>query len=190
MTPLKVTLQVLDVFESLGIEYLLVGSLATSAVGVPRSTIDADVVADLRPEHARELAPALSPDFYVSHEAMDEAIERRSMFNLIHLQTSFKVDVYVLGSRPFDRTEFSRRTPRPVSRESRREVPMATPEDLVISKLEWFELGNRVSERQWRDLLGVLTVQRERLDWGYLVHWCGQLGLVELLEAARAQAGP
>lgn len=186
--PLHVTLQVLDVLEELGVPYVLVGSLATSAVGVPRSTIDSDVVADLRREHIPPLVAALQEAFYVSETAALQAVERKSMFNLIHLATSFKVDIYVLGDRDFDREEFRRRTPRAVAPEDPRAVPMATPEDLVLSKLEWYQLGNQVSERQWRDLQGVLATCSGKLDWAYLERWAERLDVRELLERARREA--
>ena len=108
------------------------------------------------------------------------------MFNIIDLATSFKVDIYILGQRPFDQEEFGRRVQRRISPESDRQLTMATPEDLLLSKLEWYELGNRVSDRQWRDLLGILRVQ-QALDWAYLEKWAENIGVIELLKQARAE---
>lgn len=186
--PLRVTFRVTDVLDKYEVAYCLVGSLATSALGIPRATIDADLIADLTQETLDDVVTAFAESgFYVSKHAAEEALARRGMFNLIDLATAFKVDVYLLGNRPFDREEFRRRIWRRLSPQSDRQMALATPEDLVLSKLEWFELGNRISERQWRDMLGVLRVQ-EQLDWEYLRKWARELDLLELLERARQES--
>ena len=182
------TFRVADILESHEVPYCLVGSLATSAVGVPRATIDADLIADFDLATLKTVIREFSgAGFYVSEHAAEDALARGGMFNIIDLSTSFKVDIYMLGKRPFDREEFNRRVRRRISPESERQVTMATPEDLILSKLEWYELGNRVSERQWKDLLGILKVQ-EALDWDYLRKWANQLGLLELLNKAQVDA--
>jgi hypothetical protein len=93
---LDVTFEVARIFESLGVDYLVGGSMASSLHGVPRATLDVDLVADLQPEHVRPLISALEPRFYVSHEAVREAVVHRSSFNIIEQQRVFKVDVFVL----------------------------------------------------------------------------------------------
>lgn len=186
--PWRVTLQVAETLTELGVEYALVGSLASSALGVPRATIDADMLVALADEHIMPLIAALEADFYVSEFAARDAIKRRSMFNVIHLATSFKVDLYVLPEAPFERQELSRRQPRRFSDEDERELFMVTAEDLVISKLRWYELGERVSERQWRDLVGLLEVRCAELDWSYLKSWTEHFKLAGLLERARRES--
>jgi hypothetical protein len=186
--PWLVTLQVAGILEALGVDYALVGSMASSMVGVPRATIDADMLVALDQEHISPLVDALQADFYVSDHAAREAVRRRAMFNVIHLATSFKVDLYVLPHAPFERLEMSRRQQRPISDEDGRQVFLVTPEDLVISKLRWFQLGNRVSERQWRDLVGLLEVRGQELDWDYVRSWVESFGLSELLEKAWREA--
>lgn len=186
--PLLVTFRVADILESQEVPYCLVGSLATSALGVPRSTIDADLIAQFTLPALRKVVELLGgSNFYVSMHAAEEAFARGGMFNVIDLETSFKVDIYMLGKRPFDREEFKRRIQRNISPESQRQIAMATPEDLVLSKLEWYELGNRISERQWKDMIGILKVQKT-LDWNYLEKWATELGLLELLQRARGEA--
>ena len=180
------TFRVADILERHEIPYCLVGSLATSAVGVPRATIDADLIAEFSPSKLKTVVREFaSSGFYVSEHAAEDALARGGMFNIIDLSTSFKVDIYMLGKRPFDREEFKRRIRKRISPESDRQMMMATPEDLVLSKLEWYELGNRVSERQWKDLLGIIKVQ-EALDWEYLKKWADNLGLLELLNEAQS----
>lgn len=182
--PITVTLLVTKELELLGVPYLIGGSLASAVHGVYRATADADLVADLRPEHAAPLARALAGAFYVDEESIAEAIRRRRSFNLIHLDTMFKVDIFVSRARPFDRSQLERRVPQIVGTDPDQVGYFASAEDIVLAKLEWYRMGGEVSERQWRDILGVLKVQGERLDLAYLHHWAGELHVADLLERA------
>jgi hypothetical protein len=186
--PIAVTLLVIQSLEALGVTYLIGGSLASAVHGVVRATLDADLVADLRPEHAEPLAQALGDAFYVDVGAIHDAIRRRSSFNLIHLETMFKVDIFVPKQRPFDRAQFERRTEQVVAIDPERTAYVASAEDIVLAKLEWYQMGGQASERQWRDVLGVLKVQAGRLDQAYLRRWAAQLGLNDLLDRALAEA--
>ena len=187
--PIAVTLLVIEALDTLGVPYLIGGSLASAVHGVARATADTDLVADLRPEHARPLAQALNDAFYVDAESIQDAIRRRSSFNVIHLDTMFKVDVFVRKQRPFDQAQFERRVAQVVATDPERTAYVASPEDTVLAKLEWFRLGGEVSDRQWRDVLGVLKVQGERLDLVYLRRWAAALRIADLLEQALAQTG-
>ncbi len=187
--PLAVTLLVIDALERLGVPYLIGGSLASAVHGVARATLGADVVADLRPEHAAPLARALDEAFYVDVEAIRDAARRRSSFNVIHLETMFKVDVFVSRQRPFDRAQFERRQAQVVATDPEREAYMASAEDTVLAKLEWYRQGGEQSERQWRDVVGVLTAQAGRLDVAYLGQWAVRLGVADLLTRAMLESG-
>jgi hypothetical protein len=187
--PVAVTLLVIEALEGLGVPYLIGGSLASAVHGVARATVDTDLVVDLRLEHAEQLAQALSGAFYVDAESIRDAIRHRSSFNVIHLETMFKVDVFVRKQRPFDQAQFERRMAQVVATDPERTAYVASPEDTVLTKLEWYRMGGEVSDRQWRDVLGVLKVQGERLDLEYLRRWATALGVADLLEQALVQAG-
>jgi hypothetical protein len=187
--PIAVTLLVIQALDALGVPYLIGGSLASAVHGVARATVDTDLVADLRPEHAEPLAQALRDAFYVDAESIQDAIRRRSSFNVIHLETMFKVDVFVRKRRPFDQAQFERRQAQVVATDPERTAYVASPEDTVLTKLEWYRMGGEVSDRQWRDVLGVLKVQGERLDLVYLRRWAAALRIADLLEQALAQTG-
>jgi hypothetical protein len=186
---LAVTLNVVRALESLGVPYLLGGSLAVSFHGIPRATRDADLVAGLESRQVHALAAALKDQFYLDEERMLDGVRRRSSFNLIHFATGLKVDIFVPGDEAFARSEMSRRRSVTLPTETDLSLQVASPEDLVIQKLRWFRLGGEVSEQQWNDLLGVLKVQGNKLDAEYLDRWAAELGLSGLLGRARGDAG-
>jgi hypothetical protein len=182
--PVEVMLAVADTFEGMKITYVIGGSMASAFYGVSRSTLDVDFVADVRPEHITVLAEALRPDFYLDEGMIRAAIEQRGSFNLIHLPTMFKVDVFIPGERNFDKLQLGRRIPASLTPEPVRQAYLLTPEDVVLAKLDWYRLGGEVSDRQWGDILGVLAVQAGRLDVAYMQDQAQELGIQTLLEKA------
>ena len=186
---LGVTRQVTAVFDALGVAYVIGGSLAGMVHGLVRTTLDADIVAELQPDHAAALVAALGEAFYVPDEAtLREAIARRGSFNLIHLATMFKVDVFVPQARPFDRQQLARRIGERVGSGSEERLWVLSAEDVILAKLEWFRRGGEASERQWRDVLGVVRAQGAALDVAYLRQWGAALGVDDLVERALAAA--
>jgi hypothetical protein len=186
---LKVILEVIKILENLGVPYAVGGSLASSLHGIPRSTQDGDLVADLRTEHVQGFLAAVAESFYVSPERVLQAVQRHSSFNLIHLKTMIKVDVFVLKAEPLSLQEMARRQVLSVPGEPGTTLHVASAEDTILQKLLWYEKGHRVSGQQWNDILGVLKVQRARLDFGYLKEWAGHIGVEGLLRQAYEDAG-
>jgi hypothetical protein len=175
------------VFEALGIDYYLAGSVVSSLFGVARATADVDVVAALGRQHAHAVAASLGDAYYVDDDMILDAIQRRSMFNVIHLATMIKVDVYVAGTA-FDRSTLDRRVRDTfVVDGPAQQFDIATAEDVVLHKLRWFRDGGETSERQWGDILGVLRVQRA-LDLSYMRRWAVDLGVEDLFERALGEA--
>jgi hypothetical protein len=187
--PIAVTLLVIDALDALGVPYLIGGSLASAVHGVLRATLDTDLVADLRLEHAEPLARALGGTFYVDAESIREAVLHQRSFNVIHLETMFKVDVFVVKKRPFHHSQMERRTAQVIATDPDRTAYVATAEDTILAKLEWYRMSGDVSEQQWRDVLGVMKVQADRLDLAYLRQWAAQLNISDLLERAIKEAG-
>ena len=185
---IEVTRKVVEVFNELNIPYHIGGSLASSAFGIPRATLDVDLVADIRPEHVTVISQLLMEEFYVDADMIMEAIEARSSFNIIHLETMYKVDIFIPKARPFDREAFSRRVHKLFSENSSQRLFFATPEDTILHKLEWYEAGGKVADRQWNDIIGVLRVQGSQLDFTYLKKWAKELGLSSLLKNAIEEA--
>ncbi len=185
---IAVTLQVVEALERLEVPYFIGGSLATAVHGVARTTMDVDFVADLRLEHVEPFVQALGSAFYADDEMIRSAIRHRSSFNLIHREAMFKVDIFIRKERPFDQAQFERRISQPLVVDLEQTAYVASPEDNILAKLEWYHMGGEVSDRQWGDVLNVLKVQAERLDRAYLRHWATQLGVSNLLELALSEA--
>jgi len=179
---------VVRVLEHLGVPYVLGGSFASSIFGFVRFTEDADLIADLNAEHAAPLVEALGDDFYADVEMILGAIHHNSSFNLIHFATTFKVDVFVAKPRAFDRAQLVRRQAHDLGGVPGNRLYVSSPEDTVLAKLEWYRMGGEVSERQWRDVLGVVRVQGERLDLDYMRDMASTLNVADLLERALNEA--
>ena len=185
----QVNLLVVRAFEALHVPYFLAGSMASSVHGIYRATADADFVAALRPHHAEPLVRLLQPAFYADLEAIRAAIASLRSFNVIHLDSMLKVDVFVASTAPFHLMQMRRRVLQAVAPDSQTTFYVASAEDTVLAKLQWYRDGGGVSDRQWNDVLGVLKVQGATLDRAYLAEWAQELGLTDLLCRALEDAG-
>ncbi len=182
--PLTITLLVIDAFEKLSVPYLIGGSLASALHGTARSTFDTDLVADIKIDQVESLVRMLVSEFYIDQSMILDAIHHKSSFNVIHLATMFKVDVFIIKQRRFDQMQFQRRQLQVVANEPERKAYVTTAEDIILVKLEWYRLGSEISDRQWRDILGVIKVQAGRLDLDYLKQWAKELNVADLLQRA------
>lgn len=171
--------------ERFGIPHMLTGSFASSYHGDPRTTRDIDLVVDPTRDALERFVQGLEPErFYVSPEAAREAFERRGQFNVVLLDSGWKADLILRKDRPFSRSEFERRQAAAIAGV---EVFVATAEDTIVAKLEWARAGE--SERQIRDVVGILEVSGESLDRSYLERWTEELGLRALWDRVRSEAG-
>ena len=171
----EVLRQVVRLLSDLGIPYMLTGSLASSVYGRPRTTFDANVVIDPSPGALEGLVDGLQKaGFYVDPGVARDALLMRRQFNAIAPRTAFKVDLIVRKDRPFSVEEFRRRRP---ARVGNADVSLATPEDTILSKLEWAKKGG--SERQLDDAAGIVAVQGAALDRDYIDRWAALLGVMD-----------
>ena len=186
--PIEVTLIVTGAFEKLNVPYLIGGSLASAVHGISRATMDADILADLRQEHVKTFVHILGDDFYVDNQAIQGAISHRRSFNIIHKGTMFKVDIFIQKRREFDQKQLDRRMQQLIAANPERTAYFASPEDIILAKLEWYRMGGGVSDRQWEDVIQVIQVQADRLEMDYLQQWAVRLEVADLLEQALQEA--
>jgi hypothetical protein len=182
--PIAVTVLVTRVFEKLNIQYLIGGSLASTVYGMVRTTQDVDIIADMQLQHTQPFITALQGDFYMDQVMIADSIQHKSSFNIIHRKTMFKVDVFIPSNNPFQQSQFTRTQKLIILNEPEVRANFASPEDTILSKLEWFRKEGEVSERQWRDVLGILMVRAGALDLDYMRKWARELDVIDLLEKA------
>jgi hypothetical protein len=187
---IRVSLIVTRILEELGIPYLIGGSVASIIHGEPRLTNDIDLVAEIKEELVPQLVAALEADFYVDDRAMLRAIRERRSFNILYLETMYKVDIFIPRGDEWSHEQMRLREGKTLVEGDDSTVRLVSnPETTVLQKLWWFRRGNEVSGQQWRDVLGVLKVKADRLDYDYLKHWAARLAISDLLEKALDDAG-
>ena len=176
---------VIKAFKELGIPYYISGSIASSIYGTPRSTLDIDMVSNLKHGQVHSFVEMLQSAYYIDEKMILNAINTCSSFNLIHLETMIKVDIFIAKDSLYQQETFRRRKKDSFDEEDDSvEFNIVSFEDIILTKLEWFKAGGNVSKRQWDDVLGVLKVQKELLDIKYLRHWAAKLEIIDLLEQA------
>ncbi len=177
---------VLEVLHRLGVRHYVGGLIASSAHGLPRASIDADVVAELLPGPCGALCGGACGHLLRARgdDARGDCSNHRS-FNVIHLDRMIKVDVFVARDRPFDQRALER--VRAATLEGGHVIPVSSPEDTLLAKLEWYRRGGEVSQRQWADVVGLLRVGRD-LDERYLREEARELDVADLLQRALDEA--
>lgn len=161
--------------EVADIPYMVTGSVVSAIYGEPRATRDLDFVIDPRPGDIEVFVAELSPERFYWDDA-STAVRLRDMFNIIDLASGWKADLIIRKDRPFSREELARRQPVNISGV---ETYIATPEDAILSKIEWHSMSG--SERQRRDVLEMLVVNFDSLDREYLDRWAAELDVASLL---------
>lgn len=169
--------------DQLNLSYVVGGSFASSTFGIPRSTLDVDLVVDLTPEQAFQLAWIAAPDFAADPDHARQAVAANRSFNLLHMAAVYKFDIFpatffLHGANQISRRIFVEGTALAHSER----VPILSPEDVVLAKLAWYRLGGETSERQWNDLQGIWQMQQSNLDHSYLQSWAQKMNTTDLLE--------
>ncbi len=180
----NVFIDVLNALDALDIPYMIVDSYASNYWGRPRMTHDADLVVELMPHHAVDLAQRLGDDFYAPDFTIQDAIEQGDHFNAIHLKTSFKIDFWIRKQNAYAAVCFGRRQ---LGTMFGKQVWLTSAEDIILSKLLWYKMSP-VLERQIQDVLEVYEIQYEHLDISYLEQWANNLGISDLLKRIQDQA--
>jgi len=176
---------VIQVVNELSITYYIGGSLASSIHGLPRSTLDIDLIADVQQVHIPVLKNKLKDNFYIDEDMIKDAIQRQASFNLIHLDSAIKIDVFIQKKDKYQLEILKRiQKDRLIESDSSAEFYFCSPEDIILIKLKWYDDGDRISERQWLDVIGVIRVQHNNLDMDYLKVWAQRLGISKLLNLA------
>jgi hypothetical protein len=178
MTELRALLErLVRLLDRSGIPFMIAGSFASTVHGLPRTTQDLDIVIDPpTPQALDALVGSMSPDdYYVDLDAARDALRRRSMFNVIDHASGWKIDFVVRKNRAFSRDEFERRMQLTLLDVA---VFVASPEDTIVAKVEWSQLSGG-SERQRRDVAGIVATMGEQLDRAYVERWIQELGLEE-----------
>jgi hypothetical protein len=186
--PFGLVLAMAAILDELGVPYALGGSMASSLLGEPRSTVDVDLAVQLDATTGEVLLERVSAGFYVPVDSAREAIRAHSSFNLVDTQNALKVDLFVVGDGLLDRMQIQRRV-RIVVPGSPEGIWVTSPEDQVLRKLDWFRQSDSMSDRQWRDVVGILRVHGAELDDEYLSESALALDLSAELDEARRQAG-
>ena len=184
LEPFQVALSVADALERCGVPYVVGGSLASSVSGEPRSTLDIDLVVAMTEADVEPFLATLGGSFHADDHALRGAVRQQSSVNLFHRATSTKVDLFIAGGSPLDRQAMRRRVRLQVASDPDRFLYVYTPEDILLQKLRWYRLGGEVSDRQWRDVLGIVLVQEQRLDEEYLRDGAHLLNVTDLLDRA------
>ena len=188
--PILVVARLVASLDELAIPYVVGGSLASSVYGIPRATQDVDLVADLELDQVDAFTASLVADFYVDAGMIIDAIKRRASFNVVHLATMYKADIFVKQGDSWSRGQFTRARLEQFEVDERTvAIRFSSPEDTLLHKLIWYKLGNEISDRQWGDVLGVIKVQGQLLDNVYLDTWADALDVVGLLGRARREVG-
>lgn len=184
-SPLDLAVGLADLFEEIGVRYVIGGSVASSLIGEPRSTVDIDIAVELRPSNLDLFLQRVRPTFYVPESDAARAVREKDSFNIVHNEMALKIDLFVLGADLLDANQIERRMLVQVSTDPAAALWITSPEDQVLRKLDWYRQGGQVSDRQMRDVVAIIQINRQQLDHSYLTATADLVGLSQLLHNAR-----
>lgn len=179
--------QIRRALAAAGVTYAIGGSWASTVHGEPRHTNDIDFVTNLDGQRLRPFLEALGAGFYFDPESAQEALNHRRPFNVIHQKLGYKFDFFPVADGHGD-AELERRMAVALPGLDSELVPVISAEDTILAKLRWYREGGEVSDRQWRDIAGIIAASGEHLDREYLERWAQEMGLKELYQRAMAEA--
>ena len=185
----RLLLHVANLLDRLGIRYAVGGSLASGIHGEVRATNDIDILIEIPEDRIPALVAALKPTFDVWEDTVRKAIEAGRSFSVLHVEWHAKVDFFPAGTSPLDSHELARRLAVQLPAAPGTDVYVASAEDIVLRKLEWYRRSGGVLERQLRDVVGVMKLRGQTLDMAYLRRWADQLDLADLLTQTLEDAG-
>jgi hypothetical protein len=177
----EATIAVMVALESLGIPYMVVGSLSSNYYGVARSTLDADFVIHLQAVSIGQVMQRVGPEIRLEDQMSFETMTGTSRFVLSLPDGRFKIELFLLSDDAYDQTRFGRRRR---GATAGKETFVPTPEDVVVTKLRWSR------SKDVDDVRGVIGVQGNTLDWDYIYRWCDAFGTRKLLDDIRASLPP
>jgi hypothetical protein len=183
--PLGVAAVIGATLDDLGIRYVIGGGVASVYHGEPRTTVDLDLMIEANEAQVRALAARLAADFYVDAEDAVDAVRYGRSFNVIQFSTAMKVDIYIAEPSPAAREQLDRRR---FLEYGGAILSIYAAEDIAVRKLVWFRMGGEVSERQWRDVVGIIRMRRPQLDYAYLDRSAEAFGVRDLLDLAHQDA--
>jgi len=169
-------IKVTDKLRRLKIPYMITGGIAVIFYGRPRLTHDFDLVVTIKPEQISSLMKAFQDEFYISQEAIQNALDTQSMFNMIHFDSGIKVDFWIFQASEFDRKRFERKQKHSYGG---KEICFSSPEDVILKKILWFKESE--IQKHLEDAFGILEIQ-QNLDFDYLKIWADKLGIQGLLK--------
>jgi len=185
---LTLIVRLLHQLQEAEIPFMVGGSFASSAWGIPRQSLNLDVEVRVDGSHVDRLYELTHTDYLGSISQIHEALESREhfrSFQILHIEETFKIDFFLAEDDPYTSSAFARAIAFELA--PGHAFPFKSPEDILVTKLRWFQLGNRVSDKQWNDIVQVLEVQHGKLDGGYLEFWCDHFGVLDLLFQAQMQ---
>ncbi|MDI6449213.1 hypothetical protein [Anaerobaca lacustris] len=177
-----------EVLDALGIPYAIGGSIASSVYGTVRFTRDADIAILPFAAVADKFYARLKDEFYVSEEAMQQALGCCGSFNIVHYETAFKIDLFLLGPSEFEQQLLVRSRMVRLGETPESDLCFVSPEDVILLKLRRLSESDGFEESQWGDILGVLAIQGQALNFARLTEDARILGVEELFERAIAEA--